>query len=135
MGSTIQDFFKNGFLKMKKSTFLLGLLTLYVSCERTECCLPPSPEILGLYVHDIPNCDNMNNLEINCTEFVKFVTESEVDLLYGGADIVHRFSYTRKGNILDLQGPLTSSFKVSFRIKDSRTLIRIDNGDVWIKSE
>ncbi len=92
-------------------------------------------EINGRYTHEITDCDNTANPEINCTEFMELVNDSEVDLLYGGGDIVHRFSYTRKGNILDLQGPLTSSFKVSFTIKDSRTLIRNDNGDVWVKSE
>lgn len=118
---------------MKRKLTLIFSVLVVLSCENDDTSR--LPEINGRYTHDIPDCDNTANPEINCTEFMELINDSEVDLLYGGGDIVHRFSYTRKGNILDLQGPMTSSFKVSFTIKDSRTLIRVDNGDVWVKSE
>jgi len=119
---------------MKKVIFLFVLSAFCISCEKTGCC-STSHELSGRYIHEIPNCDSTANPEINCTEFIEFIDDSEVDLLYGGGDIVYRFSYIHKGNILDLEGPLSSSFKVSFEIKDNKTLIRLDNGDVWRKKE
>lgn len=106
-------------------------LFIFLSCNEDECCLPPEVELSGRFVHEIPDCDNSENSEINCTEWLEFVNGSEVDILYGGNDIAQRFTYTQGVDFIALEGPATSSFRVMFIIKDSTTLERKDNGDIW----
>lgn len=115
--------------------FLILVMTLLpsVSCERTECCVQPKFELEGRFTHEIPDCDNQGNPEMNCTEWLEIINSSEVDILYGGGDIVQRFTYTRGADFISLEGPLTSSFRPTFIIKDSSTLERSDNGDIWQK--
>lgn len=106
---------------------------IVVSCEEKDCCVNPEIELQGKFSHEIPNCDNSDNPEINCTEWLEFVDAKEVDISYGGGDIVYRFTYVREGNILSLEGEATSSFRVSFEVVDSRTLSRTDTNDIWKK--
>lgn len=91
------------------------------------------PELMGRFEHEIPDCDNSGNAEINCTEWLEFINDSEVDILYGGTDIVQRFTYTQGADFISLEGPATSSFMPIFLIRDQSTLERKDNGDVWKK--
>jgi len=116
--------------KVLLSYILFGVAL--ISCEKQVCCDVLS-ELSGRFEHEIPNCDNSDNPEINCTEWLEFVNGSEVDILYGGTDIVQRFTYTREMDFVSLQGPPTSSFLVTFIIKDASTLERSDNGDIWVK--
>lgn len=120
---------------MKQLVFIFIFLTIGLSCEQKDCCVFPEIELQGKFVHEIPACDNGSDLEINCTEWLNFVNGSEVDLVYGGGDIVHRFNYRRKADELYLEGKPTSSFKVSFTIVDAETLVRTDTDDMWKKDE
>ncbi len=116
---------------------LIGVITvLIISCERTECCVNPNLKLQGRFTHELPDCDNNDNPEINCTEWLEFVNGNEVDITYGGGDIIYRFGYVIQDNsILNLEGPTTSSFKVQFKIRDSKTLVRLDGEDIWKKVE
>lgn len=116
-------------MKVTNSLFLLATWLLLASCERTECCTNPEMVLEGIFRHTIPNP------EINCIEWLEFVSKSDVNIVYGGSDIAHRFTYTKGTDFISLQGPATSSFKPIFTIKDNTTLERIDNGDLWIKEE
>ena len=113
-----------------KLVFIFSALVL-LSCANDDAS--KLPEVNGRYTHEIPNCDNTTNPEINCTEFMEFINGSQVDLLYGGGDVAYRFSYNIIEDIISLEGAPTSSFKVSFEILDSDTLIRTDTKDVWKK--
>lgn len=119
---------------MKKALSLLAAVVIIFSCERTECCFNPTIELQGRFTHELPDCDNSDNPEINCTEWLEFVNGSEVDISYGGFDIIQRFDYLIKDtNMLYLEGPPTSSFKAIFTILDSKTLVRLDTEDIWKK--
>ena len=90
--------------------------------------------ISGKFVHVLENCDN-SNPEENCSEFIEFSGADQANILVGGDDIVHKFSYKIMVDILVLEEPLTSSFILNFdfKIVDSKTLERTDNGDLWKK--
>ena len=93
----------------------------------------PHLELSGRYEHEIPDCDNYENSEINCTEWLEFINDSEVNLLYGGTDIIQRYTCSQGVDFVSLEGPATSSFKPVFLIRDESTLERKDNGDIWKK--
>ena len=114
---------------------VLSILGFLVSCEEKECCVSPEIELWGKFSHEITNCDNSSNSEVNCMGWFEFLDAKEVNIVYGGSDIVHRFEYEQKENILHLEGPPSSSFKPSFEITDANTLIRLDNQEVWKKTE
>lgn len=118
---------------MKKLVFLFISLAVGISCEQKDCCVFPEIELQGKFVHEIPDCDNDSDPEINCTEWLMFVNGSEVDLVYGGGDIVYRFDYRRKADELYLEGHPTSSYRVFFAIVDAETLVRTDTNDTWKK--
>ncbi|SDD85315.1 hypothetical protein SAMN05421636_102113 [Pricia antarctica] len=121
---------------MGKYIFIGVIAGLIMSCERTECCVNPNLELQGRFTHELPNCDNGDNPEINCIEWLEFINENEVDISYGGIDVVRRFDYVIKdSNVLYLEGPPTSSFKGRFKIMDLKTLVRLDAEDIWKKAE
>ncbi len=121
---------------MKKGFYLLVVAVIVFSCDRNECCVNPSIELQGRFTHALPICDNVDNPEVNCIEWLEFINGSEVDITYGGGDIIRRFDYIIKdSNILYLEGPPTSSFKGIFTIMDSKTLVRLDTEDIWKKEE
>lgn len=118
---------------MKKLILLLVATVCSISCDKKECCDIPV-NVSGKYVHVLENCDN-SNPEENCSEFIEFSGTDQVSILVGGDDIVHEFSYKIEGSILIVEEPLTSSFILPFHFKivDSNTLERTDNGDLWKK--
>lgn len=120
-----------------KNWLLLTILVFVIatSCEKKACCANLEIELLGRFAHQMPDCNNSDESEINCTEWLEFVNDTKVDILYGGGDIVYRFGYERKENMLHLEGESTSSFRVSFEIVDAETLVRTDTNDIWKKVE
>lgn len=115
-------------------TFILSTIILIsISCERNDCCVQPKIELSGVFEHQIPDCDIDKDNIINCVEWLEFRNDTEVDLLYGGGDIVHRFTYTQGADFVSLEGPSASSFKPTFIIKSASELERTDNGDIWKK--
>src|SRR5680860_20224 len=102
-----------------KGFYLLVVTVIVFSCDLNACCVNPTIELQGRFTHELPNCDKGDNPEINCTEWLEFINDKEVDISYGGIDIVRRFGYVVKDtNILYLEGPPTSSFKGRFKIID-----------------
>lgn len=121
---------------MKYPLFTLIMLFSFSSCDQKECCVYPGIDLQGRFSHKIPDCEDDGNLQTSCTEWLEFVNAEEVDISYGGSAIIYRFDYVREGiDFLQMQGPPTSSFKVSFNIKSSRTLVRTDTQEVWEKTE
>lgn len=108
-------------------------LLLFISCNRPDSSVLLEDGLQGKFTHLIPDCGIEGNSEIDCTEWLQFVNDSEVDLQYDGIDIVQRFRYTQEDGNLFLEGPPTSSFRPIFIIKDPSTLERKDNGDIWAK--
>lgn len=72
-----------------KSLLLVSVIAVFAQCERTECCANPNLELQGRFNHIIPNCDNSGNTEINCTEWLEFVNDKQVNVVYGGGDIIY----------------------------------------------
>ncbi len=87
------------------------------------------------YSHDIPNCNNNGNPEINCTEWVDFISGSEVDVLVGGSDIVERGSYQVNGDQIAITINPQSSLSLIFRRLDANRIQRIDDNSVWSKEQ
>lgn len=118
---------------MKKLILFIAVTVSFISCDKKDCCDIPD-NVSGRYVHVLENCDN-SNPEENCSEFIELSGTDQVSILVGGDDIVHEFSYKIKGSILIVEEPLTSSFILpfDFKIIDSNTLERTDNGDLWKK--
>ena len=108
---------------MKTYAVIAVLLLLLPRCSESE------NSIVGLrFEHDIPNCSNGGNFEINCTEFMEFIDSSRLEGLFGGGDIVLQFNYRRYGNSIKLDG---SGIKMSFIIQNEKTLLRTDDNSVW----
>ena len=120
-------------MQRTRSIFLILSVFLTFSCEEKDCCVNSQLEISGRFEHELLDCDNLDNPEINCTEWLQFINDSEVDVLYGGTDIIQRFTYTRGADFISLEGPATSSFRPVFIVRDQSTLERKDNGDIWSK--
>ncbi|MGI9551251.1 MAG: hypothetical protein ACR2MT_08635 [Aurantibacter sp.] len=118
---------------MGKIFYYLSILTLFVSCSDNDDAI--NIQIGNRFTHELPDCDNSGNAEINCTEFLEIRTNGEADLLYGGGDIIRRFKYRIDGNTLYLEQEPTSSFALpfTFMILGNENLERSDNGDIWIK--
>ncbi|WP_025741177.1 hypothetical protein [Aquimarina pacifica] len=91
--------------------------------------------VTGTFVHQIPDCDNSSNFEINCSEFVEFVNSSEVNALIGGSDIIYVTTYTINKNSIELSKEDGLNFDISFTIQDNSTLIRKEDDTVWLKKD
>lgn len=87
----------------------------------------------GRYLHQIPDCDNSANPEINCTEFVDFRSETTVDILLGGGDIVAQATYVRTGNTIIIQQGEGANFGVSFTVLSDTRLQREEDDSIWEK--
>jgi hypothetical protein len=119
-----------------KSKYLILLVTLVcISCSNTDDDLSNSNVFEGRYTHEISNCDNSGNPEINCIEFIEFIDESKVDVLIGGGDMVIRTNYLLDKKTIKLEKVLELNFDVSFNIQDEETLIRIEDNELWLKTE
>lgn len=118
-------------LKNMKTTFLtLIAALLFISCSSNDMT-NQSFEVNGKFVHVIPNCDNSNNREINCTEMITFIDASTVDVLMDGSDVVQRAKYLKTNNKINIQ---VTNATVSFSVTSSSTLINVANGETWVKS-
>ena len=122
--------------KFKTSFFLLVLCgVLSTSCNRTDCCAETT--LSGRFEHQISDCDTGSDPEINCTDWLDFIDDSKVSVLYGGGDIVFQFTYQIKEGVLSLQQDPLSSFAIhfDFEVIDAQTLRRRDNGDLWKRKQ
>ena len=118
-----------------KSTFLILVLSLFFfSCSNNNES-DASSKISGRYTHQIPNCDNTQNPEINCIEFINFIDNSTADVLTGGGDLIIRTKYHIDNNKIALEQVGGLNFAISFNIQDKSTLNRIEDDGIWFKKE
>ncbi|MRI01862.1 hypothetical protein GH721_15070 [Kriegella sp. EG-1] len=119
---------------MNKLIAALLLLFSSIGCSDTkECCAMPVIELTGRYNHEISDCNNFQNSEVNCVEWIEFINDTQVNLLYGGSDVVDRFNFTQNADYVTVEGSEMSSFKLVFVIKGLTQLERLDNGEIWEK--
>lgn len=121
---------------MKKNNLIviLFLFLVFISCSNSDDT-NPSFEIKGRFEHTISNCDNSNNPEINCVEFVEFIDNSTADVLIGGGDIVFRTKYHLNKSKIEFEKGAGLNFDISFKIQDGSTLNRIEDNGVWLKTK
>ena len=119
---------------IKKMTILL-LLGFMISCSSNDDDDNGTFKINGKYNHTITGCDNSDNPEINCVEFIKFIDETNVSLLIDGNDVVYVGNYEIIKDKINIETTDGLNINISFIIKDGITLKRIENNDIWIKSE
>lgn len=105
---------------------LFLLLGFFISCDEDNCCANP---LVGRFTHEIPDCTE----EQTCMEFVHFLDASRANIRFDGGDTSYRFNYRIAGDEVFLEQEPTSSFALHFhfRIIDSQTLERSNNGDLW----
>jgi hypothetical protein len=113
---------------MKNRILFLMLIGFLMSCSKIN-----NVNINGRFTHQINNCDNEGNNEINCTEFIEFIDDSTVNILIGGGDIVFRTNYQTNDNKIILEQTDFLNANISFNIKNKTTLNRIENSEVWEK--
>lgn len=116
---------------MKKSYSLFLTTFLFLSLIACEDETAPATDLEERYSHDIPNCDNGGNFEINCTEWIEFVNGSEAEVLIGGSDIVEHGTYQINGNQIAVTFDPQSSLSLIFERLDANRLRRIDDGSIW----
>jgi len=119
-------------MKIKYLTLIISLV--FMSCTNSDDIIE-SFDITGLFIREIPDCDNGGDTEINCTEFVDFINTSTVDALIGGGDIVWRTNYEQNENNIDFEQTSGLNFPISFLVQNDSTLIRVEDNEVWRKSE
>lgn len=118
---------------MKKSYLTLLVMSLLLStfaCEEAS----ETSALEERYSHDIPNCDNGGNPEINCTEWIDFISGSEVDVLVGGGDIVERGTYEINGDQISITLSPLSSLSLVFQRLDANRLQRLGDNSIWTKN-
>lgn len=127
---------------MRYLVITLVLLTGLNSCNKNDDNV--EVELNGTFTHVIENCDNSSNPEENCSEFLQFVSnaqvneilyDGQVNFLYGGSDTADVLFFAIKGTTLSIHEEATSSYALPFTfiIIDDSTLERSDNGDIWKK--
>ncbi|WP_422083246.1 hypothetical protein [Ulvibacterium sp.] len=111
---------------VKEVLSLFLTLVFFVSCGEDDCC---ANRLQDRFVHEIPDCTE----EQTCTEFVHFLDASRANIRFDGGDTAYLFNYRVEDGEVFLEQEPTSSFALHFhfRIIDSNTLERNDNGNLW----
>tara|TARA_R110001583_G_scaffold167424_1_gene320202 strand:- start:2763 stop:3110 length:348 start_codon:yes stop_codon:yes gene_type:complete len=115
---------------MKKVLLIFSVLGILISCSDNDDL--SNIEIDGTFIHKIANCDNSTNPEENCDEYIWFNDSSTANIMFGGADFGQKFSYTQNGDIIKF---MTKNEPFSFKIESESILIRIEDNEVWNKTE
>ena len=118
---------------MTKLTFLILSISVFFSCSKDEIDFRDIEIVGTTFTHEIANCDNSGSPEINCTEFVHFVSDSTADVLIGGDDIITRLDYSRNEDQIILEQGPGITFDITFRIQNSQTLVRIEDNTTWLR--
>ena len=116
---------------MKKLSSLLIIVCILAACSVTDTTPSKSFELPALFIHEIPNCDNGGNPEINCTEFMTLSENSSADILIGGGDVIVSTNYTIDNNTIKVEQAPGLTSNISFRIEDSLTITRIETQEIW----
>ena len=116
---------------MKKLLLIIGVLGIIISCSDDNDS--NEIEIDGTFTHQISDCDNSTNPEINyCTEYLWFNDDSTANIMFGGSDYGQKFSYNQNGDIIEF---IIEVEPFSFKIESESVLIRIEDNEVWNKTE
>jgi len=122
---------------MKKvNVLIINLFLSFVIIGITSCSKNEDVnnfELNGKYTHLLEDCDNSNNPEINCTEFIDFNDQGIVNVLIGGGDIIYQTKYNSNESKVALEQSPGLNFNITFTIIDDTTLQRIEDGEIWIK--
>lgn len=121
-------------ITIKTILVLIGFISI-VACSSKDDAPEEVFEIEGEFIHLIPDCENSNNLEINCTEFISFMDNQRISVLIGGGDIIYVTNYVIIDNTIHVEKTNGLISDVSFSIESETTLIRVENKDVWLKKE
>lgn len=116
---------------MKKVQFLIISIIVLISCSDDNSL--NDLEITGVFLHQIPNCDNSGNPEENCWEQVWFGDNMKATLSYGGSDYGVSVDVLRKGNKIEFVYESGIKAEVSFKIMNEDSLMRIEDNEVWDK--
>lgn len=116
---------------MRKILLNISVLVFLISCSENNDI--NSIEIDGTFVHQIENCDNSNNPERNCTEFIEFNKSGNVNVLIGGGDMMFSTNYSINNSKVEFEKSLGLNFDISFNIIDDTRLERIEDGEIWTK--
>lgn len=116
---------------MKNLYILLVCFLIFNSCSKDSS---PSIDINGTFIHNIADCDNSNNPEENCSEYIWFNDESTASIMFGGSDFGISATYSVINNRIDLYYDNGVQSEISFEIINEVTLKRIDNDNVWLKN-
>ncbi|MFY0594517.1 hypothetical protein [Roseivirga sp.] len=115
---------------------MLSLAVIFFSCEEDQ---GPIDEFFQTeeptFVHTIDGCDNANNPEMSCEEWVEFLANGEANILIGGGDIIQRMDYLKENNIItvyDKDG--ISSLHLTFNVINQDTIQRQDGFSYWVRS-
>jgi hypothetical protein len=117
---------------MKKKVLILMFIGFITSCSNNND-INKSFEINGRFTHQISDCDNGGNPEINCIGVIEFLNDTAVDVLIGGGDIVFRTKYQLNENKIELEQMEGLNFDITFNIQNETTLNRIEDNGVWEK--
>jgi hypothetical protein len=109
--------------------FVLMLVLAITSCSKDDS---EFIEINGKFMYEYPNCDNGGNFELNCTDFIEFIGNSQANILIYG-DILYRVNYQLKGNKIELYLENGEKLDLSFIIQNETTLVRTDYNQTWIR--
>ncbi len=120
---------------MNKKLLFFIVLIISISCNRDDDSSNNTKPVHGRYTHKIPDCVVGGDSIMNCIEFVDFMSNNEVSVLIGGGDIVWTTSYAQNGNKIQIDKKNGFSFEVSFMVENESNLIRIEDNEVWTKSQ
>jgi hypothetical protein len=115
---------------MKNLYFLLVCFLTFTSCSKDSS---PSIDFNGTFIHNIADCDNSNNPEENCSEYIWFNDDSTASIMFGGSDFGISVPYKIINNQIDFYNDNGTITEISFKIIDNKTLERIEDGAIFSK--
>ena len=108
---------------------LLMIVLVLISCSKDDS---EFIEINGKFLYENPNCDNGGNFEINCTDYLEFIGNSQANLLIY-EDILYRVNYQLRGNKIELYYDNGEKLDFTFIIQDETTLVLTEQNQIWIR--
>ncbi len=116
-------------MKITRILPILLLMINFISCDKEDNNLP----IVGKkFTHQIQDCEQTDNMEINCSEFFLFESNEEALGLIGGSDTGMSFNYYFKDrNTIFVYRP-NSSIEYTFSIIHPDTLLDVSRNQKWV---
>jgi len=124
---------------MKKYLSVLFAILIFASCiNDAEEVVNSKLKLEGAYFeHTYNNCSNGGNLEINCTQWIRFHENNKAEVLTGGNDIVWQATYSisDKEVYLIYENESLNEDADGFKIANADTLVRFVYDEVWVRKE